>query len=412
MHLVSLVWLLTALAPLGSGRAGGSPLPGERATVILVSLDGFRSDYLERPAAARLRALAALGTRAGRLEPVFPSKTFPNHYSLVTGLYPEHHGIVSNTMEDEALGRFSLGDTNAVRDARWWGGEPLWVTAEGQRTRAAAFFWPGSEAAIGGVRPTWWKRFDDDVPHAVRVGTVLEWLRLPPDSAPRFVTLYFSDVDGAGHRFGPDSPQVDSAIARVGRAVGALWDGLQAGGTARPVHLVLVSDHGMAVVSRDRVVFLDDYLDLREVRVVDWSPVAMLVPAAGREEAVYRRLQAAPHLQAYRRKAIPARWHFRAHRRITPLIAVADEGWTLTTRARFQAAPPPVSGGAHGYDNALPSMAGLFVAVGPSFPAGAVVERVRAVDVYALLARILDLRPAPNDGSLDSLPVALRSPAR
>jgi predicted AlkP superfamily pyrophosphatase or phosphodiesterase len=395
-----------------AGRQAERPAPvRSEQTVVLVSLDGFRWDYLDRPQAATLQQLAAEGVRAQRMEAVFPTKTFPNHYTQVTGLYPEHHGIVSNTMVDPVLGRFAIGDTVAVRDARWWGGEPLWVTAERQGVRAASFFWPGSEAAIGGRRPSWFMRFDDAVPHATRVRRVLQWLALPRDSAPRFITLYFSGVDGAGHRYGPEAPQTDSAIADVDRAVGALRAGIRALGATDRVNLLVVSDHGMATTGRERMVFLDDYLAPETYRVIDWTPVGMIEPAAGHEEEVHRRLRGASHLQVYWRRDTPPRWHFRDHPRITSIVAVADEGWTITTRARFQSAPPNWGeGGTHGYDNALPSMGALFIGWGPALARGVVVPRVRAVDLYALMTRILGLVPAPNDGSLDSIRVVLRDP--
>jgi predicted AlkP superfamily pyrophosphatase or phosphodiesterase len=412
MRFRSLVLLLT-LAAACSGRGAAPAAPRAAAgpqTVVLVSLDGFRPDYLDRPGAVNLRALAAEGVRARAMEPVFPTKTFPNHYSLVTGLHPARSGIISNTMEDPELGRFAISDTNAVRDARWWGGEPFWVTVERQGLRAAAFFWPGSEAAIDGIRPTWYERFDDSVPFDTRVRRVLSWLRLPADSAPRFITLYFSAVDGAGHRYGPAAPQTDSAIARVDSAIGALRAGIrQMGGRGRGVNVIVVSDHGMAPVSRDRLVFLDDLMDLAGVRVVDWSPVAMLRPPPERVAEVVRALSASPHLRVYPKEEIPDRFRFRDHPRIPPVIAIAEEGWSITTRARLAALPPNWSwGGDHGYDNALPSMQALFAAAGPAFARGRVVDRVRAVDLYDLMASILGVVPAPNDGSLDSIRVVLR----
>jgi predicted AlkP superfamily pyrophosphatase or phosphodiesterase len=342
------------------------------------------------------------------MDPVFPTLTFPNHYTQVTGLYPEHHGIVGNTIEDPLIGRFSIGDTLAVRDGRWWGGEPLWVTAERQGVRAAAYFWVGSEAPIGGVRPTWYTRFDNEVPYAVRVRRVLDWLSLPPDSAPRLITTYFSAPDGAGHRSGPGSAAVDSAIAQVDSAVGALWRGIGALGLGDRVNLVVVSDHGMAQLSRGRVIFLDDHLELGSWTATEMSPVAMITPSPGRLEEVYRRLLTVPHLTVYRREEIPARLHFRSHPRIPPLIAIAEEGWSITTRAFFESRPAFATGGTHGFDPVLPSMSALFLAAGPAFPSGRVVPRVRAVDLYALLTHVLGLRPAPNDGLLDSVRVVLK----
>jgi predicted AlkP superfamily pyrophosphatase or phosphodiesterase len=342
------------------------------------------------------------------MEPVFPTKTFPNHYSLVTGLWTEHHGIVSNTMEDPLLGRFTISDTVAVREPRWWGGEPMWVTVQRQGRRAASYFWPGSEAPIDGVLPHWFMRYDSEVPHDVRVRQVLDWLRLPAESVPSFTTLYFSVVDGAAHRFGPEAPQTDSAITRVDSAITALWRGIQQSPLRNRINLILVSDHGMAATSRDRVIVLDDYLDAASYHAVDFNPVAMLVPRSGLENQVYERLRQAPHLTVYRKAELPARWHFRDHPRVTPIVAVADEGWSITTRENFDRNRSFGVGGNHGYDNRLPSMRASFLAIGPAFVAGKVVDHVRTIDLYALMAQILGVRPAPNDGSLDSIRVVLQ----
>lgn len=342
------------------------------------------------------------------MQPVFPTKTFPNHYSLVTGLWAEHHGIVGNTMEDPELGRFTIGDTSEVREAGWWGGEPIWVTAVKQHRRAAAMFWPGSEAAIGGVRPTWYLRYDDALAHDARVRQVLDWLRLPSDSIPGFITLYFSAVDHASHRFGVEAPQVDSAIVRVDSAITALWQAIQHSGLSRRVNLVIVSDHGMSNTSRERVVRLDDWLNPETYYVVDWNPVALIRPLPGHEDEVYTRLKRAPHLAVYRKAEVPQRWHFRDHHRITPIVAVAEEGWSITSRENFQRAAWFGTGASHGYDNALESMQATFIAAGPAFARGKVVPRVRTVDVYALMAHVLRLQPAPNDGSLDSIRTVLR----
>src|SRR5713101_5394570 len=195
--------------------------------LILVSFDGWRWDYIDRQPAPNLRALAARGVRATALIPSFPVLTFPNHYTLVTGLYPEHHGIVGNVMRDPLMPDKFTMRAETAKDARWWGGEPLWVTAIRQGRRADAMFWPGSEAAIGGVRPTEWRSFDDKVLNADRVKQVLDWLALPPDQQPSFVTLYFSEVDHAGHDYGPDSPQVLEAAHHLDEALGQLVSGVR-----------------------------------------------------------------------------------------------------------------------------------------------------------------------------------------
>lgn len=380
-------------------------------TVLLVSLDGFRADYIQRPPAVRLRALAASGVRAERMIPAFPSKTFPNHYTLVTGLHPEHHGIVANSMWDDVIGKkFTISNTAVTHDPRWWGGEPLWVTVEKQGKRAASFFWVGSDIKIDNRLPTWFRTYDTKVPNEARVSTVLDWLAMPAGTGPAFVSTYFSDVDDAGHRYGPEAPQVDSAIARVDSLIGTLVDGIAARGLAQRIDIVVVSDHGMTGLAPERVIYLDDFIDLARVEIVDIGPVGSISPKPGYEAGAFDRLNRAhPHMQVYRKGEIPERFHFNTHPRITKLVAVADEGWTMTTHALVRQNGLP-RGGAHGYDNQLPSMGALFVASGPDFRQGLIMPPFQNIHVYELLARLLDVQPAPNDGSVDSTRAFLRRP--
>lgn len=394
-----------------SPPAPAGPLPAARdRAVVLISIDGFRSDYLDRPEAATLRRLARAGVRAEWMAPSFPTKTFPNHYTIVTGLYPEHHGIVANNMWDPALQQTFTMRNGA--DPRWWLGEPVWVTAVKQGRRAAAFFWPGSDVVIDGTRPTYWKPYDGSVPNVARVDSVLAWLSLPDSLRPALVTLYFSDVDHAGHDKGPaPGKELNAAIARVDQAVGRLLDGLERRGLDRTVDVIVVSDHGMTATSRDRVIVLDDYIDTAGVRLVDTGPFVQIWPAPGTEDEVYRRLQHAhPHMQVWRKPEVPARLHYRESPRIAPILALADDGWLILTRRELaRANDDHWPGGNHGYDDALPSMRAVFIADGPSFRDGAVVPPFRNIHVYELLCHILGLRPAPNDGSLDSVRAVLRS---
>jgi predicted AlkP superfamily pyrophosphatase or phosphodiesterase len=389
----------------------GRVRPDSRHQLILISLDGFRWDYLQRPAAVRLRALAASGTHAERLVPSFPSKTFPNHYTLVTGLYPENHGIAANIMRDSVLGRFATGNNPAVRDARWYLGEPIWVTAQKQGVRAATYFWPGSEAAIGGIRPQWYYAFSDTVSRAARVQRVREWLTLPEAEAPGFIAVYFSDVDTKGHDFGPDAPQTDSAIARVDSAVGAIIDNIAALGATDRVNVVVVSDHGMSAVTPARTIALDDFVSLDSLEIGDINPVVTITPKAGREAYVYNALKNAhPHLRMYRKGELPAQLHYNRGAHVTPMVAIADEGWAVSTRAAMaKAAAAPVTG-THGYDPAALSMGALLIAAGPDIRRGVTVPPVQNVHVYSLLARLLHVTPAANDGSLDSVRAMLRDP--
>ena len=378
-------------------------------TVILISLDGFRPDYVDRYEAPTLRRLAAEGVRAEGMMPSFPSKTFPNHYTVVTGLYPENHGIVANTMYDpEFDASFSMGNREAVRDGRWWGGEPIWVTLEQQGQKSAPFFWPGSEAEIKGTRPSYWLPFDNSMAAEARIDKVMAWLALPAAERPTFITLYFSNVDSQGHRHGPGSAEAAQAVRDVDGYLASLVGRLEAAGLYNAVNLIIVADHGMVASSSERVVFLDDYIDMDDVRVVDYDPVAMIRPKAGKLEAVYAALKEAPHVSFYKKAEIPEALHFRAHRRIPALVGVADEGWRITTRSFYNRNPSRFDGGTHGYDHRLPSMSALFIARGPAFTEGKTVGPFANIHVYNLMTTILGVEPAPNDGDFEAVRHLLR----
>ena len=395
-------WLL--LAALATCAFPGRAQEHTAPIVILISFDGWRWDYMSRTQVQNLQALASRGVRAEGLIPVFPSSTFPNHFTIVTGLYPENHGIVSNVISDpEHPQRFTMSAPTS-RESRWWGGEPVWVTAIRQQLRAAAMFWPGSEVSIRGVRPTYWKPFDDGVSNAARVGQVLEWLALPDAERPSFITLYFSDVDDAGHAHGPDSPRVLDAARRLDASLGQLLSGIGKLGLLDRTVLVVVSDHGMSQLARNRAIFVDDYLDLSTVDVIEWTPNLALRPRSGSVDDVYRALRGKhPNLAVYKREELPSHLHYRANNRIAPIVALADDGWTVTTHARHLAviAAGRANGGAHGYDPKYKSMQGLFVAAGPGVRKGAIVAPFENVHIYNFLCALLGLTPAANDGDAE-----------
>ncbi len=380
-----------------------------KPTIILISFDGFRNDYIEKAGTPNLHRLVNNGVAAKGMIPSFPSKTFPNHYSIVTGLYPAHHGVVANTMFDPEFNAvFKISDRNAVSDGRWWGGEPLWVTAEKQGQISATFFWVGSEAEIMGVRPRYWKVYDAKVPNAERVQQALAWLDLPQAERPTFITLYFSDTDNAGHDFGPDSPEVVETIKAADALVGQLLQGLEARGLFEKVNIIITSDHGMSPTSDTRVIKLSDYLDLKTVEIIDSTPTVTLRPKQHNLDSLYFKLaNAHPHMKVFRKEDFPARFHYSGHRRIMPLMCLADDGWAINTRLPGSDARS-FNGGNHGYDNLLPSMRATFIAHGPAFKRGLLVEPFQNIHVYNIMAKILKLEPAANDGSSDSVRVMLR----
>ncbi len=413
------VIVMLMMAHPTAAQTAPKPIKDLKPTVILISLDGFRPDYLEKYSAPTLSRLAQQGVRAKWMTPSFPSLTFPNHYAIATGLYPDHNGIVANNIyAPEFNETFSMSKKEEVQNGRWWLGEPIWVTAEKQGQRAGAFFFPGTEAEIAGKRPSIWKPFDDNFPNFERVDTVLSWLDLPKAERPTMITLYYSDVDHGGHDAGPDSEDVKQAIARVDQALSRLVEGLKARGIFDRVNLILVSDHGMARVDPRNVVVLDDYYDANQAQQIGWniawnSSMVHIFPKPGMEDAIYASLKKAPHVAVYRKKEIPSRFHYGTSNRIGEIVVMAEEGWSINSRDRVR--PPQLLHdgsvkyrGAHGFDNQLESMRALFVAHGPAFKRSTVVEPFANVDVYNMMAKILKLKPAQNDGNKATVKALLR----
>ena len=367
--------------------------------LLLISLDGFRWDYcaLHPAETPHLRQLAAEGSTARGLIPVYPSNTFPNHYSIVTGLYPAHHGIINNEMFDPALQTFFHYNRPAsAHDPRWWGGEPIWITAIKQGRASACSFWPGSEAEIAGARPTFWKPYDYTIPFEKRLDELAGWLRLPAAQRPAVITFYLEETNSAGHKFGPDSPELAAAVKLLDGRVGAIQERLKAEG--QNVNIVIVSDHGMTPISVDRAIVLDDYLDPTFVQVDFFGSAAGLRPLDGNAPSVVRALSALPHAKVYLVQNLPAHFRLSGNARIPPVWIVPEEGWEIELRNHLKTVRPHYLKGDHGYDPSLESMRGILIASGPSFMRGVVINPVENVHIYNLLCAALQLTPAPNDG--------------
>lgn len=380
--------------------------------VVLLSLDGFASRYLERHRPPYLSGLARSGVWASEgLIASYPTKTFPNHYTLATGLHPARHGIVANQFRDPARsGSYRRSDRTTIEDGSWYGGEPIWVTAERQGMVAASFFWVGSEADVQGVRPSHWRRYDGSVRDETRVDQVLTWLALPAANRPHLITMYLSTVDDAGHRFGPDSPQLADAVLEVDRLVGRLRNGLVALPHGHRVHLVVVSDHGMDAFTPEGVRYLEDVTDVDDLDMPESGPNANLWVDGppGRVLEVRALVDAGlPGVRAYLPDEVPERLAYRGHPRLGDLVLVTDSS-VVVALAR-DPERPPAGGFTHGWDPDLRSMRALFLASGPRLAPGVEVSPVRAVDVYPLLAELLGLEPAADlDGSITTWRGALR----
>jgi alkaline phosphatase D len=375
--------------------------------VVLVSLDGFRWDYAKRDGATHLLALGKQGVWAPEgMLPSFPSLTFPNHFTIVTGLYPEHHGLVANSFYDPAKqARYTNNDPSTVTDGSWYTGTPLWSLAESQGMRTACFFWPGSEAKIAGYRPTYYLHFDNKIDDNARIEQVLAWLRLPAADRPHFITLYYDEPDHEGHQYGPDAPETKAAVVKMDKLVGKLKEGLDA--TGLPIDLVVVSDHGMVKVQGDWI-NLDKFADL-----AGFETVGSLLYGKTEEDAarVYNQLKkASSQFVVYRRKDVPGELNFRDNPREGDPVVIATGPFLIRAHgppAGKQESAPPV--GMHGYDpHKMPEMKASFFAAGPDILPDRTVRLFENVNLYPWLAHLLGLTSPKSDGSLNVLAGTLR----
>ncbi len=411
MQLRSFISTLFILALLfGSLFASGRQ---ERPYVIIVSFDGFRWDYPDRGITPNLDKMAADGVRAITFEPAFPSKTFPNHYTIVTGLYPQNNGLVNNRFYDYFKNReYRVGDTVSVRDAYWYKGEALWETAERQGVISASYFWPGSEVHLSYRHPTYFKKYDGSVPHAQRIKGIIDWLLLPAEKRPHLLFLYFSDTDTYGHRYGPNGKKINEAIALLDRQIGILRAKIDSIGMSDKVNIILLSDHGMTPLRPDGKILLYEIVKNSKARIDGYGPLVQFFTSSSQEkEEIYQTLNAHRHgFRVYKKEDVPAYFHYRNNPFIGDVIAVADLGYTFIRTPRelkkMQRRHPQ---GDHGYDNHTLDMQGIFFAVGPAFKTGYRCETLHNVDVYPLVCKILGIVPNQKiDGNLERIGFILK----
>ncbi|BFM43755.1 ectonucleotide pyrophosphatase/phosphodiesterase [Flavobacterium sp. CFS9] len=372
------------------------------AYVVLVSMDGFRWDYAKHFKLQNLAQIAKEGVHAKSMRPSYPSKTFPNHYAIVTGLYPDHHGIINNVFYDAALNEsFSLS-SKAKNDSRFYGGNPIWNVAEQQGVKAASFFWPGSDTDQ--KRPGIYKEYDNKIPYETRIDTVIKWLQLPEKQRPHFITLYFDEPDHTGHSFGPLSPENEKVIRRMDTLMGRLSSKLNQLSIGKQINLIIVSDHGMANISNDKKVAVLDYLKpewLGYNAVI--NPIMSLQAKPGFQDSIATALKKVPHIKFWRSKEVPKRLHFGTNPRVQDFVIEADKGYSLVKEKSTH-----VSGGTHGYDNKEKDMQAIFYAKGPAFKVNKTVRSFQNVSVYPLIAHILGLQIDEIDGKFSEVSNMLR----
>lgn len=377
--------------------------------VLLISFDGFRADYLDWYDTPNFDRMAEQGVKAKGIKPVYVSKTFPNHYSLATGMYAENHGLIANTFYDEKFdATYKIRDRSAVEDKRWYGGEPIWCTAEKQGVITASYFWVGSESEAGGCQPSEWKRYDHDFPFENRIDSVMTWFQKPEAERPQFVLLYFHEPDNIGHRYGPRSKETGEIVKKMDALLGQILDRSKELEIYPKLNIIALSDHGMAEISSERTIKLSDHVDLKGLTQEESGPFCFLYgQTPERLNELVDELNAVPRITAYLKKDIPDRFHYRNHYRIKDVLVVPDEGWSIIDENR-----PNLNygiGGDHGFDNNLWSMHAIFCADGPAFKDGYQCGTFENVNVYPLIAHILGVTPYSEvDGSFQHIQALLR----
>ncbi|KAG4069403.1 hypothetical protein HA402_012256 [Bradysia odoriphaga] len=367
----------------------------------MISIDGFRYDYAEKYQATNLLRLSGEGVRATAMQPAFPSLTFPNHYSLATGLYPAHHGLVDNLFYDRKRDAvYKVGNRDAVEDGTWYNGVPLWVLAEKQQMVSASYFWVGSESAVQMVRPTYYFKYQEKTDVDRRIQQVAEWLSLPEDQRPHFITFYFPEVDHMGHNWGPDSDSVRKAVQLVDNAIGKMVAAVSK--LQLPVNFIVVSDHGMMQVDTVHTINIPGAPALQPMKIMPGNEKVMLYGKNNEDiSAAYNYLkQHENHYTAYLKKETPERWHYGQediYDRIGDIILLAEANYIFKPEKK---AHP----GHHGYDNNLTNMNAVFMAWGPAFKPHTRIATFENVHVYPLVAKILGLDiTQPIDGRVEVL---------
>lgn len=367
--------------------------PDERYVVVL-SMDGFRTEYLSRAHTPTLDSIAKVGIKAA-FRPCFPSVTFPNHYSMATGLHPDHHGLINNFFYAPDLELiYKIGDNEAVTNPAFYGGEPIWNTAEKQGVRSASFFWVGSEAAIQGMQPSICKRYDKSVPFMNRADSVVAWLKLPENERPHLIMWYMEEPDAIGHSDTPDSSSVIAMVESLDKVLSHFFSEARKLKLFDKIDFIIVSDHGMSTYLPENYVNLNDYLPRDSFEYIFDGVPTLLYSKKNYTEKALSILQNVPRVKAYKKEEVPEKYIYGKNARIGDIVVIPD----IDTYVQFRSESRPRLGGTHGYDNYAPEMEAIFYAAGPSFKKGVEMPVMANVNLYLIISDLLGLKPAPNDG--------------
>jgi len=370
-------------------------------TTVVLSIDGFRWDYPNKTATPSLNRIAREGVKAVSLIPSFPSKTFPNHYTIATGLVPDHNGLVNNCFYDSTLGKsFSIGNKEARFDPNFYGGEPIWISAAQQGVRTASFYWVGSDVAIKGRHPDYWKPYDESIPFISRIDTIIKWLSLPPKVRPRLVMAYYQEPDGVGHEYGPDDPRTLKMVHEIDSMTGILYDRIRLLPDGENINFIVVSDHGMGAISSDRNVALRDYIpESWPVWIEGGNPNFNLYADKTWTDSAYYALKKVTGIKVWRPDEVPKYLNYGTNQREGTVIVVADSAWSVTINRPKK----EFTGGTHGYDIHDTDIHAIFYAAGPAFKQNYIQPAFQNIHIYPLLAYLLGIKPAKTDGDLQQV---------
>ncbi len=391
---IPLLFLLLSSLPscVSSKRRSNLQQLEEQRYVVVLSLDGFRADYPTLANTPTIDSLARVGTSAA-FQPCFPSLTFPNHYSMATGLYPDHHGIVSNRFQDKELGEFRISKRTAVEDGRFWLGEPIWNTAERQGIKSAVFYWVGSEAKVNGMQASRWKKYSKKLSYRSRVDSVIGWLKLPVEERPRLLMFYIEEPDETGHKYTPESKELRAKVEELDAVLAYFFSQMKQLDYADKIDFLLVSDHGMATYKPEHIIDLNQYLPRDSFDFVDDGAYVQLQPKPSYREQAYRLLKQVPRCKVYYKEDLPKRFHAGKSSRLAEILLLPDVGSYVYFRKRTR----NELAAAHGYDNEAREMQAIFRAVGPSFEKGKQFASIPNITLYPLICQLLGIEAAPND---------------
>lgn len=392
---ILLIFSIIMLPSLSKGQCND-----EQITVI-ISLDGFRWDYPVKTNTPALNKIAAAGVKAEALIPSFPSKTFPNHYTLATGLVPDHHGLVNNAFYDREMDKpYAIGNKEARFNGAFYGGEPIWITARKQGLITASYFWVGTDVSINGMQPDYWKKYDGSVPFSQRIDTIISWLNLPEGKRPRLIMGYYHEPDGVGHNYGPDDKRTFELITEIDHYTRILYDRIRALPHSNCINFIVLSDHGMGPITSEKNIALSEHIKEHwPVRPEGGNPNFNFYAEGSYADSVYLALKPLEGISVWKAGEVPDHLNYGKNPRVGDVIAVADSSWSITLNKPKK----KFTGGTHGYDPANTDMHAIFYADGPAFKIGYVHPAFSNVHVYSLLAKLLGIEPAPTDGNIEAV---------